>query len=155
MKKLAFFGLFLGLLSCKNEALDQKLNPAKWILGRWEQQTDKGLLSETWEQKNDSLFVGRCYFINESDTLHNETILLEQRGDSITYSALILGENNNKAVPFTLTTADTNSLVFENPTHDYPQKIAYQKQGKNGLVVTISGKFQGKNKVNKYPMTQK
>ena len=155
MKKLALLATLLIVVSCKNQASDEKLNPAQWILGSWEQQTDKGILTETWERKNDSLFVGSCYFINESDTLHRETILLEQRADSITYSANIKGQNNDKAVPFRLTTANTNSLVFENLTHDYPQKIVYQKNKSNGLVVTISGILQGKNSEEKYSFTKK
>ena len=155
MKKLALLATLLIVVSCKNQASDEKLNPAQWILGSWEQQTDKGILTETWERKNDSLFVGSCYFINQSDTLHTETILLDQRDDSITYSANVKGQNNDKAVPFTLTTANTNSLVFENLKHDYPQKIVYQKNKSNGLVVTISGILQGKKSEEKYSFTKK
>ena len=155
MKKLALLATLLIVVSCKNQASDEKLNPAQWILGSWEQQTDKGILTETWQRQNDSLFVGSCYFINQSDTLHTETILLDQRDDSITYSANVKGQNNEKAVPFTLTTANTNSLVFENLKHDYPQKIVYQKNKSNGLVVTISGILQGKKSEEKYSFTKK
>lgn len=155
MKKLAFLATLIVVVSCNNQAVDEKLNPAQWIIGSWEQQTDKGIMTETWERKNDSLFVGSCYFINESDTLHTETILLEQRADSITYSAKVKGQNNEKAIPFTLTTAITNALVFENPTHDYPQKIVYQKNKTNGLLVTVSGILHGKKSVEKYKMTKK
>ena len=155
MKKLALLATLLIVVSCKNQASDEKLNPAQWILGSWEQQTYKGILTETWQRQNDSLFVGSCYFINQSDTLHTETIVLEQRDDSITYSANVKGQNNEKAVPFTLTTANTNSLVFENLKHDYPQKIVYQKNKSNGLVVTISGILQGKKSEEKYSFTKK
>ena len=155
MKKLALLAALLVVVSCKNQASDEKLNPTQWILGSWEQKTDKGIMTETWERKNDSLFVGSCYFINESDTLHTETIVLEQRADSITYSAKVIGQNNEKAISFTLTTANTNSLVFENPTHDYPQKIVYKKNKTNGLLVTVSGMLQGKKRVEKYQMTKK
>jgi hypothetical protein len=99
--------------------------------------------------------VGSCYFINESDTLHTETIVLEQRADNITYSAKVKGQNNEKAISFTLNTANTNSLVFENVTHDYPQKIVYHKNKTNGLLVTVSGILQGKKRVEKYQMTKK
>ena len=155
MKKLVQLASLLLVISCKKDNLADKLNPAQWIIGSWEQKTDKGILTETWQRQNDSVFVGSCYFINESDTLHRETILLEQRADSITYSANVKGQNNDKAVPFRLTTANTNSLVFENLTHDYPQKIVYQKNKSNGLVVTISGILQGKKSEEKYSFTKK
>lgn len=155
MKKLVLLASLLLVISCKKDNLADKLNPAQWIIGSWEQKTDKGILTESWQRQNDSVFVGSCYFINESDTLHRETILLEQRADSIAYSANVKGQNNDKAVPFRLTTANTNSLVFENLTHDYPQKIVYQKNKSNGLVVTISGILQGKKSEEKYSFTKK
>ena len=155
MKKLALLAALLVVVSCKNQASDEKLNPTQWILGSWEQKTDKGIMTETWERKNDSLFVGSCYFINESDTLHTETIVLEQRADSITYSAKVIGQNNEKAISFTLTTANTNSLVFENPTHDYPQKIVYKMINSTNLVATISGIQQGKPSNESFPMRKK
>lgn len=155
MRKLALLASLLLVISCKKDNLADKLNPAQWIVGNWEQKTDKGILTESWQRQNDSVFVGSCYFINESDTLHRETILLEQRADSITYSANVTGQNNNKPVPFTLTTANTNSLVFENPKHDYPQKIVYQKSKSNGLLVTISGILHGKKSVEKYNFSKK
>lgn len=155
MKKLALFTTLVMLVSCKKESLADKLNPAQWIIGNWEQKTEAGILTESWKRQNDSVFVGSTYFINESDTLHSETILLEQRADSITYSAKVKGQNNEKAIPFTLTTANTNSLVFENPAHDYPQKIEYQKSKSNGLQVTISGILRGKKSVEKYSFTKK
>lgn len=155
MKKQILLALLLLVISCKKDNLADKLNPAQWIVGNWEQKTDKGILTESWQRQNDSVFVGSCYFINESDTLHSETILLEQRADSITYSANVTGQNNNKPVPFTLTTANTNSLVFENLSHDYPQKIVYQKSKSNGLLVTISGILHGKKSVEKYNFSKK
>ena len=30
-------------------------------------------------------------------------------------------------------------VVFENPNHDFPQKIIYQQDGDDGLKVTIEG----------------
>ena len=155
MKKQILLASLLLVISCKKDNLADKLNPAQWIVGNWVQKTDKGILTESWQRQNDSVFVGSTYFINESDTLHSETILLEQRADSITYSAKVKGQNNDKAVPFTLTTANTNSLVFENPAHDYPQKIVYQKSKSNGLVVTVSGMLRGKKNVEKYSFTKK
>jgi hypothetical protein len=155
MKKQILLASLLLVISCKKDILADKLNPAQWIVGNWEQKTDKGILTESWQRQNDSVFVGSCYFINESDTLHRETILLEQRADSITYSANVMGQNNDKAVPFTLKTANTNSLVFENLSHDYPQKIVYQKNKSNGLLVTISGILHGKKSVEKYNFSKK
>ena len=80
---------------------------------------------ETWKKVNDSTFKAESYFIKEKDTLHFETIILQQKGEKLTYNATVKGQNNDKAVAFNLTSATEKKLVFENPKHDYPQKITY------------------------------
>ena len=48
-----------------------------------------------------------------------------------------------------------NEFAFENPKHDYPQKIVYKKVSDTNLVATISGKQQGKPSSESFPMTKK
>jgi len=43
-------------------------------------------------------------------------------------------------------------LVFENPKHDYPQKISYSQIIKDSIVIQISGIQQGKSSSTKYSM---
>jgi len=111
-----------------------------------------GTLKETWIKENDSTFSAKSYFIKEEDTLHNETILLTQKNDIITYSAKIVGENNDKSIDFKLTSSTENNCVFENPSHDYPQKITYKKTNNNSLIATIFGIQQGKKSIENYLM---
>ncbi|HYJ83135.1 MAG TPA: DUF6265 family protein, partial [Allosphingosinicella sp.] len=42
------------------------------------------------------------------------------------------------AVPFKMTSMTPNVVVFENPKHDYPTRISYQREGKM-LIATVSG----------------
>ncbi|WP_307293758.1 hypothetical protein [Flavobacterium sp. SORGH_AS_0622] len=46
-------------------------------------------------------------------------------------------------------------MVFENPKHDYPQKITYTKGPNNTLTAEISGKLNGKPSSEKFVMTKK
>ena len=76
--------------------------------------------------------------------MHFETITLQQKGEELTYSAAVKGQNDDKPVAFKLTTATEKQLVFENPKHDYPQKISYTQTTPNSLVAKISGIQQAK-----------
>ena len=42
------------------------------------------------------------------------------------------------AVPFRIVELEPNSVVFENPKHDYPTRISYRLEGKT-MVATTSG----------------
>jgi hypothetical protein len=144
-QKISFLLVFLALASCNNNAnKNEKIKASQWLLGKWTQQSEQGILEETWKAVNDSTFEGTSYFIKGKDTLHNETIVLQQKGENLIYEATIKGEDNNEAVSFPLTSITEKNLVFENPKHDYPQKINYKLANTNTVIAKISGKQAGK-----------
>jgi hypothetical protein len=163
MKKINSFLLLISLLfsfvSCKNGNGKNKtyveIEKVSWLIGNWENITEEGKLSETWEKKNDSTLVGESYFIRDKDTLHSERIELSQKEEELFYIPIVKGQNNNKPVTFKLTLATENEFTFENPTHDYPQKIVYKMVNASNILATISGKQQGKVTTEIYPMTKK
>jgi hypothetical protein len=78
------------------------------------------------------------------DTVFVEDLKLEVRGDLPTYRARNDSENNGAWVPFQAETHGPDSLIFENPGHDYPQCISYIRVGKDRWEVTVSGSESGK-----------
>jgi hypothetical protein len=154
LQKTTLILLLLAIVSCKNSADNEKdkIKSANWLLGKWETKTADGNLSESWKQLNDSTFQGQSFFIKNKDTLHNESILLQQIGENLIYSATIKGQNENKAVAFKMTSGTEKQLVFENPKHDYPQKITYTQIKKDSLVASISGVQLGKPSSEKFGM---
>tara|TARA_Y100000815_G_scaffold271620_1_gene298650 strand:- start:17925 stop:18092 length:168 start_codon:yes stop_codon:yes gene_type:complete len=54
-----------------------------------------------------------------------------------------------------MTAINDSLIVFENPEHDYPQKIAYRKVNADSLVAEISGKPKGIMHSEKFPMKKK
>lgn len=158
-KKVTFLLLITVLLSCKKSDGDDsdknekdKIKMAHWLIGSWESKLTDGVLSENWKKVNDSTFQGQSYFLKGKDTLHFETITLQQKGEELTYLTTILGQNDDKAIPFALTETTEKQLVFENIKHDYPQKISYSHISKDSLTSEISGLQLGKPSTEKYLM---
>ncbi|NNT72991.1 hypothetical protein HKT18_12250 [Flavobacterium sp. IMCC34852] len=146
------------LVSCQNKSDKQfeKLEKMNWLIGQWENTTPEGYLTETWSKTNDSTFLGQTYFIiNKKDTVHNESIVLTQVNDDLIYRPTVKGQNNDEPVDFKLTSEVENVFSFENPKHDYPQKIVYKKVNDKSLIATITGKQQGKTSTESYPMQKK
>lgn len=143
-------------VSCKNkvEQKDHHIEIANWLIGNWEHQTEFGNLSEQWQQLNDSTYVGKAFFTKGKDTLHNESITLHEQGNDLIYSATVKDENEALPVAFKLTSETANQLVFENPKHDFPQKITYKKITSDSIVAIVSGVEQGKPASETYPMTR-
>ncbi|TBX70056.1 hypothetical protein EZL74_04745 [Flavobacterium silvisoli] len=157
MKIITCSAVVLLLVSCqkKSEKNFDKLEKMNWLVGQWENKMPEGLLVENWKKENDSTFSGSSYFINAKDTVHFESIRLTQKEEDLIYTATVTGQNDDQPVDFKLTSDNANSFTFENPAHDYPQKITYKKVDQNNLTATISGKQQGKESQESYPMKRK
>ncbi|MFC0515249.1 DUF6265 family protein [Mucilaginibacter angelicae] len=133
----------------------QKSNPitqAKWLIGSWRNQSTETLDTETWKKLNDSTFVGKSYSFNGSETVSSEHLRIEQHEGKLYYIPTVKNQNGGRAITFTLTSSDNKHLVFENPEHDFPQKITYTQINKDSLVAEISGLWKGKQKAIQFPM---
>jgi hypothetical protein len=125
---------------------------AGWLIGKWQQSSSEGILTETWEKLNDSTYAGKSYFISSNDTLSYESIRLEQHGKKLFYIPTVKGQNNSQPIAFALTSSTSKQLVFENSKHDFPQLISYTQSNKTSLVAEISGVVNGKKKSQSFPM---
>ncbi len=151
-KAILLFVTILLFASCQKSKQVSKIVGNDWLLGQWENKSDEGNLLEIWEKKNDSIYVGESYFIKGKDTLHSEKIELQQKGENLLYVSTIKGQNNDKPVTFIHNDTIEKQLVFENPKHDFPQKIAYSKITKDSIVIQISGIQQGKPSSERFSM---
>jgi hypothetical protein len=158
-QKILFILLIVSFVSCKksdsNSAEDtekEKIKTARWLIGTWENKSAEGNLKEIWNKVNDSTYEGQSYFIKGKDTIHFEKIQLQQKGEELTYSPTVRGQNDDQPVTFPLTNASDKELIFENPKHDYPQKISYKNISKDSLIAEISGIQSGKPSSEKYLM---
>jgi hypothetical protein len=154
---ITFAALILSAGSCKKTAdtTSRQIIKAEWLIGSWENNNDMGNLSENWEKINDSVFHGTSHFIKGKDTLFSESVELTQKGADLMYSPQVKGQNNDLPVTFKMTSATANELTFENPAHDFPQKITYKRITKDSIVAEISGMQQGKPASETYPMARK
>jgi hypothetical protein len=126
--------------------------PAPDLLGKYRQLTGSWLdstsseqyvLYEAWHVANDSTLVGHGYALAGKDTVFVEELRLSVAGDIPIYSARIGSQNQGVWVPFQAETHGPDSLIFENPGHDFPQCISYIRNGNQQWMVSVSGTEKG------------
>ncbi|OYX83577.1 MAG: hypothetical protein B7Y83_11005 [Flavobacteriales bacterium 32-34-25] len=157
MKKItSLLSILLIASACQksNNAEKDLIKKADWLIGKWHNKTNLGILSENWEKVNDSTFKAKSLFIKDKDTIHNESIILQQKGETLTYTTTIKGQNDDKPIRFQLKDDIETELIFENLKNDYPQKISYKKAANNSLVIQISGIQFGKPSSEKYTLAK-
>jgi Domain of unknown function (DUF6265) len=142
MRKV-FFSIGL-IFIFHNLSFAQQSTQFKWMLGVWKLNVGSGVIVEEWKIANDSTLTGKSSFVkNGTDTVPQETIELAYRNGDWYYSPIVKNQNNGQPVPFKIILLKGTEFISENPTHDFPQRIAYRRI-KNQLFASIEGKRNGK-----------
>ena len=158
---LVILGLIV-LTSCKKEnkteaaVTDKNIDKATWFIGEWGNKSKEGELTERWKKVNDSVYFGESYFVvNEKDTVFGEHVNLEDKNGKLSFIVTVPGQNDELPVTFEMTSSSENQIIFENPKHDYPNKIVYNKVGNDSLVAEIFGTKKGKMASEKFLMAKR
>ena len=135
MKKWIVLSLVLVLTSTYAQT---DLLQLEWLTGSWNRTNAKSGRSgvEIWQKKSAVEFVGKGINLKGTDTVFVEKLKIIIKEGAVFYVADV--PQNKEPVLFKATSLSTSSVVFENPQHDFPKKIAYAWDGKK-LKATISG----------------
>lgn len=114
---------------------DSILNNLYWLEGQWEGIHNDGIYHEEWKITDEDELKGRAYLIKKGEITSNEILKIHADGKSVFYTADV--KHNPRPVSFVLTYSGNNKFVFENPAHDFPQKITYVCNGNGTLTATV------------------
>lgn len=121
-------------------ACDQKqVKLPVWLEGNWATGDTLGLSAEAWEVINDQYMSGEGLFILKDNSTVIELLNIFIKDGALFYTAIVPNQNNGEEIMFIDTHNYADSLVFENPLHDYPKKIIYYKKDINTVAVYIYG----------------
>ena len=104
-----------------------------WLVGCWEN-TDR-TSKEVWARGTDGSLLGFAVSLSEGQVGFYEILrVYRDTAGSLAYAAHPMGSS---ATVFTESASSSEAVVFTNAAHDYPQEIAYRREGLN-LIATIS-----------------
>lgn len=123
--------------------LQASVDDLAWMSGRWEVRHEGRWTEEGWSPPRAGTMFGYSRS-GEGDAAGEwEYLRIEAGGDGV---PVFWGAPGGRpAVPFRLTAVQGTSATFENPAHDYPQRIVYYRDG-DALVATISA-IDGSNEI--------
>jgi Domain of unknown function (DUF6265) len=99
----------------------------KWLEGDWEMPRRKGgVLVETWKFKDAKTMLGGSMSIVGKDTTVQESVRLFYKDKQFWYESTVPDQNDGKPIAFKMVRAEAGKFVFENPKHDFPQRIVYR-----------------------------
>ncbi|NEU08921.1 hypothetical protein GZH53_11415 [Flavihumibacter sp. R14] len=155
MKNKISFILLVVALTTFNSAFAQQVNellrPLKPLLGSWEMNSPDGRIIEVWKYSSPEKFSGKSYRVgtNKDSTLLEEVDIVEREGQ-LYYIPTVSGQNSGMPVEFILKSQSGGIYVFENKTHDFPQRVCYHLQSSNELLAWIEGEKNGKTRKSEF-----
>lgn len=111
------------------------LKQFNWLIGKWEGKHGDGVYHEEWWSETGGQIHGSAYISKNGSIGETEILKLHLVNGIPAYTADV--KHNPKPVSFLLTFSDEHIFVFENPQHDFPQKITYERINDNSLIATI------------------
>lgn len=120
-----------------------------WLAGCWTGGSGGRQTEEQWMKPAGGTMLGMSRTVADGKTVEYEFLQLRQVGGAITYVAK---PSNQSEASFALVTADLASARFENPAHDFPQRIIYTRQADGSLLARIEGTMNGKARAVDFPL---
>lgn len=116
------------------------------LMGDWIDSISEpgAVIHEQWQRTDDGFHSGLGFVMVEQDTVFIEHLSLACDSiGAVSYDVRVPSQNEGGTVRFPLTACIGDSMVFENPAHDFPQRIVYAFQANGDWIARVSG--QGKD----------
>lgn len=122
---------------------------AAWIAGCWELRSGARVTHEQWMSPAGGAMLGMSR-TTVRDTLREwEHLYLGPVAGDVAYVAR---PSRQAETAFAAVTLSDTLLLFENPAHDFPQRIIYRLRGTDSLVARIEGVRGGQLRGVDFPM---
>ena len=112
------------------------LQPVAFVSGCWRGAIPNGYMEEYYSTPTSNLIVGVTRYVRDGRTVDFEFSRIEASDSGI---VLMPQPRGRAPTSFRLSASDSSSATWENPTHDFPQRILYRREGRDSLVAAIEG----------------
>jgi hypothetical protein len=122
----------------------------RWMSGCWDSSRNGRHVIEYWMPPEGGTLIGVSRTVADGRTVEWEFLMVREGQKGLEYVAKPSGQP--EAV-FVSTRVSPTEVIFENPTHDFPQRIIYKRDG-DALVASIEGTRNGQLRRIDYPYTK-
>jgi hypothetical protein len=120
------------------------LTTISWLSGTWTSDERGRQITEQWMSPAGGTMLGMSRTVSRGRTVEYEFLLLRSEANGeINYVAKPSGQAETA---FKLIRASATEAVFENPQHDFPQRVIYTLKNGGKLMAAIEGTKDGKTR---------
>ena len=119
------------------------LSRVAWMQGCWETTSPQRTIDEHWMSPRGGSMLGMSRTVRDGRLVEHELMILSERGEQLAYEAHPSGQST---ATFFSSTVTSSLVVFENPAHDFPQRIGYERKGADALTAWVEGPQNGRTR---------
>ena len=127
---------------------DVRVEQVGWLAGCWETGSPQRLIQEQWTTPRGQTMLGTGRTVRDGRTTEYEFVLISAKDGRLAYEA---HPSQQPSAVFLSKEATDTRAVFENPDHDFPQRVGYQRQGADELLAWIEGTQNGRTRRVEFP----
>jgi len=110
------------------------IESAAWLAGCWRMNDGRHEMDEQWMAPAGGAMLGMNRSLRDGEFRGYELLILKPRNDQLIYEAHPSGQ---APAEFASSHLSDTLLVFENPSHDFPQKLVYDRTGADSIRVGV------------------
>jgi hypothetical protein len=136
----------LLLLTAGATSSSSPIDQLGWLKGCWERRTARGaFIQEQWMAPRGGMMMGMARTFVRDTLREYEFVVIREVAGKLQYEAKPSGQ---PAATFPQKTLTDTLVEFEDPAHDFPQRIGYRKVSADSVIAWIDGTTaQGARKV--------
>ena len=142
-------GALIGAIVAAMPTQSDPLSQVKWLAGCWELSRGNRTTLEMWMPPAGGVMLGSSRTVVGGVPREWEQVRLSVRDGHVIYTANPSGQPMAEFVAAAIT---DSGFTVENPAHDFPQRIIYQRRGADSLVARIEGTTSSGPRVVDYPL---
>jgi len=123
-------------LGAQSSGTTPDLAAARWLGGCWELRMGPRVTQEHWMAPAGGAMLGVSRTIVRDTVREWEHLAISRTATGLAYVAKPSGQSE---ATFPVILLSDTLLVFENPTHDFPQRILYRRRGADSVIARIEG----------------
>ena len=121
-----------------------------WLGGCWKAASAEAGTEEHWMPAAGGTMLGMGRTVKQGKTVTHE--FMQIRAGEGGALAFVAHPSGQKSAAFPLLRMSADEVVFENAQHDFPQRVAYRREGDSKLAARIEGMRNGSLRVIAFPM---
>jgi hypothetical protein len=125
------------------------LDTLSWLAGCWEATANGRTVTEQWMKPLGDMMLGMSRTVRQNRTVEHEFVRLER--DSAGAIRYLVRPSGQADASFTLVRLGPGYAVFEDPAHDFPRRILYQRVPPDSLRARIEGEINGTPRAVDFP----